>query len=159
MVLIYLCIWRGWKYSQTSSKYGTPRRVKPSRSSFQGAFWNIWQSVGGGQWDRSSVSTSCKASSDSGAPYPSPLYHGLVSARSGPQPPSSGEGKAIGWWSGLLSGLWNQAAPRQGHPPFPNHLPMQESIDTAVLWTTLLHVPKLQQAEVLAEVKKPFLTP
>merc|ERR1711971_928882 len=42
---------------------------------------------------------------------------------SGPQPPSSGEGKAIGWWSGLLSGLWNQAALRQGHSPFPNHLP------------------------------------
>ena len=40
------------------------------------------------------------------------------------------------------------------HPQFPP----QESIDTAVLWTTLLHVPKLQQAEVLAEVKMNFLS-
>jgi len=30
----------------------------------------------------------------------------------------------------------------------------QESIDTAVLWTTLLHVPKVQQAEVLAEIRR-----
>merc|ERR1711971_66505 len=29
---------------------------------------------------------------------------------------------------------------------------VKESIDTAVLWTTLLHVPKLQQAEMLAEI-------
>jgi len=28
----------------------------------------------------------------------------------------------------------------------------KESIDTAVLWTTLMHVPKIQQAEVLAEI-------
>ena len=38
----------------------------------QGPCWNIWQSVGGGQRNRSSVSTSCKTSSDSGAP-PIPL--------------------------------------------------------------------------------------
>merc|ERR1712192_195402 len=30
----------------------------------------------------------------------------------------------------------------------------EESIDTAVLWTTLLHVPKVQQAEVLAEIRR-----
>ena len=29
----------------------------------------------------------------------------------------------------------------------------QESFDTAVLWTTLLHVPKVDQASVLSEVK------
>ena len=79
-----------------------------------------------------------------------------VSGRSGPKSPSSREGAEIGWRSGLLGGLRHQAAPRQGHPPSQQPAP-QESIDTAVLWTTLMHVPKIQQAEVLAEVKKSSL--
>ena len=131
-------------------KWLNPWQILFLSSSVQGPGWSIWQSVG-------SVSTSCKASSDSGAPPPSsPIL--LVSARSGPQPPSGGEGTEIGWRSGLLGGLRKQAAPRRGQSPFSLLLLQpapQESIDTAVLWTTLLHVPKVQQAEVLAEVKKP----
>ena len=92
--------------------------VNPSSSSLQGPCWNIWQSVGGGQWNRSSVSASGKASRDPGAPLPpSPIL--LDSARSGPQPPSGREGTEIGWRSGLHGGVRHQAAPWRGHPSFP----------------------------------------
>ena len=90
--------------------------------------------------------------------FPLPQYSPMLldSARSGPQPPSSREGTEIGWRSGLHGGVRHQAAPWRGHPPFPLlQAAPQESVDTAVLWTTLLHVPQVQQADVLTEVKKP----